>query len=148
MSSAARSGLIAAVMLAVAVGGFLAGVKLADRASQPGTETLTLERPSAAAPRDVALRSPAGFTGFEEGSLGGEVTRSGETVAAEDASFAVVGGGARLDVRLSAPARLFRIVPGSEPLAAGDVVVIRLAADGAAEAVLRVPSDLREGDSR
>ncbi|MCB9484015.1 MAG: hypothetical protein H6675_08400 [Dehalococcoidia bacterium] len=148
MSSAARSGLFAVALLAVAVGGFFAGSKLADRASEPGTRTLTLDRPSAAAPRDVALRSAGGFTGFEEGALGGQVTRSGATADVEDAAFAVEGGGARLQLRVTSPARLYRIAPASTPLAIGDVVVIRVDADGAAEAVLRVPADLREGDSR
>lgn len=150
MSSSVRSGLVVTVVLLLAAGGFYLGVRLGERASEPGTTALTLDSPSAAAPRDVALRSGAGFTGFEAGALGGVVTRSGvaETDDTEGGTFAVQTATARLEVRTSAPARLYRIVPAEDALAPGDVVVIRVAEDGTAEAVLRVPADLREGDSR
>jgi hypothetical protein len=99
----------------------------------------------------VALRSSAGFTGFEEGALGGAVTRSGVAEGGEggeEGVLAVQTESARMQVRLSSPDRLYRIVPAEAPLAAGDVVVVRVDEDGVAEAVLRVPADLREGDSR
>ncbi|MGE3962290.1 MAG: hypothetical protein AB7F65_11480 [Dehalococcoidia bacterium] len=148
MSSRARSGVLLVAILGVAAAGFLLGLRLGERASEPGTRTLTLDRPAAAQPRDVALRSPAGFTGFEDGALGGRVTRSGLTEDLEDGVFAVRTGSARMQVRTLEPARLFEIVPAGAPLAPGDVVVVRLGEDGAIEAVLRVPVDLREGDSR
>ncbi|MCK9495080.1 MAG: hypothetical protein M0R75_06235 [Dehalococcoidia bacterium] len=148
MSSGVRSGLVALAILALGIGGFVGGMRLGERASEPGTDTLTLDQPSAAAPRDVALRSPAGFTGFEDGALGGVVTRNGVVTAGEDGAFAVQTGSATLQLRTTSPARMYRIAPVDGSLAAGDVVVVRLDEDGAAEAVLRVPADLREGDSR
>ncbi|MQC17951.1 MAG: hypothetical protein DWG80_02615 [Chloroflexi bacterium] len=150
MSSRARSGIFLVVLLVVAVGGFVSGTRLGERASEPGTETLEVDRPSAAVPRDVALRSPAGFTGFEEGALGGLVTRSGLAELEPDAEgiFTVVTDSATLRVRTLSPARLYRIVALEGPLAAGDIVVVRTAEDGTAEAILRIPPDLREGDSR
>ena len=148
MSSGARSGLVVVAVLLLTVGGFFAGVQLGESASEPGTRTLTLDRPSATEPRDVALRSSAGFTGFEEGALGGAVTRSGVADGGEEGVLAVQTESARMQVRLSSPARLYRIVTAEAPLAAGDVVVVRVDEDGVAEAVLRVPADLREGDSR
>jgi len=148
VSSSARSGLVVVAVLLIAVGGFFAGMQLGERASEPGTQTLTLDRPSATDPRDVALRSLAGFTGFEEGALGGAVTRSGVAESGEDGVLAVQTESARMQVRTSSPARLFRIVSAEAPLARGDVVVVRVDEDGVAEAVLRVPVDLREGDSR
>jgi len=148
MSSRAKSGLLIVAAFAIAVGGFLAGTSLGERASEPGTQTLTLDRPSASAPRDIALYSAAGFSGFEEGALGGLVTRSGAAEVGADGTVIVKSGSATLQVRTLSPARLFSIVPATASLAAGDIVVIRLAEDGAAEAILRVPADLREGDSR
>lgn len=148
MSSSARSGLVVVAVLLLAVGGFFTGMQFGERSSAPGTQALTLDRPSATEPRDVALRSSAGFTGFEEGALGGAVTRSGVAETGEDGVFAVQTESARMQVRTSSPARLYRIVPAEAPLAPGDVVVVRVDEDGAAEAVLRVPADLREGDSR
>ena len=150
MSSRARSGIFLVALLIVAVGGFMSGTRLGERASEPGTQALHLDRPSAAAPRDVALRSPAGFTGFEEGALGGLVTRSGLAELEPDAEgiFTVATDSATLRVRTLSPARLFRIVTLDGPLATGDIVVVRTAGDGVAEAILRIPPDLREGDSR
>lgn len=148
MSSGARSGLVVGAVLLLAVGGFFAGMQLGERASEPGSHTLTLDRPSATERRDAALRSSAGFTGFEEGALGGAVTRSGVAESGEDGVFAVQTESARMQVRTSSPARLFRIMAARAPLAPGDVVVVRVDEDGVAEAVLRVPADLREGDSR
>jgi len=148
MSSRARSGLLVVTILVIAVGGFFAGTRLGERASQAGTQTLTLDRPSASAPRDVALQSAAGFSGFEEGALGGLVMRSGTAEIGEEGTVVVQSGPARLQVRTLSPARLFRIVAADSPLAPGDVVVVRVDEDGVADGVLRVPADLREGDSR
>jgi hypothetical protein len=150
MSSRARSGIFLLALLAVAVGGFAAGARLGERASEPGAQTLSVARPSAAILRDVALRSPAGFTGFEEGALGGVVSRSGLVASSADAdgAFTVATGSATLEVRTLSPARLFRIVTLDRPLTAGDIVVVRTAEDGTAAAILRIPPDLREGDSR
>ncbi len=148
MSSRARSGIFLVALLVVAVGGFVVGSRLGERASEPGTQTLAVDRPSAAAPRDVALRSPAGFTGFEAGALGGLVTRSGTAAPDEDGVFTVTTDSATLRVRTTSPARLFRIVPLDGALSTGDIVVVRTDEDGVAEAILRIPPDLREGDSR
>lgn len=148
MSSGARSGLFAVALLLIATGGFFAGVQLGERASEPGTQTLTLDRPADATPRDVGLRSPAGFTGFESGALGGQVTREGVVAGVADGAFDVETGSARMRVSTTSPQRLYHIVAVEAPLSPGDVVVIRLDENGAAEAVLRVPADLREGDSR
>jgi len=128
--------------------GVLGGMRLGEAASEPGLQTLTVADPRSTAPRDDAPRSPAGFTGFEDGALGGVVTRTGTTTAFEDGRFSVMTGSAVMDVRVSATTRLYRLVEADSPLAAGDVVVVSLDASGAPTAVLRVPADLREGDSR
>lgn len=148
MSSSARSGVVIVAVLLITVGGFFAGMQFGERGSEPGSRTLTLDRPSATEPRDVALRSAAGFTGFEEGALGGAVTRSGVAETGADGVLAVQTQSAAMQVRMTSPARLYRIVSAETALAPGEVVVVRLDEDGVAEAVLRVPSDLREGDSR
>lgn len=154
MSSGARSGVVIVAVLLITVGGFVAGTQLGGRASEPGSQTLTLDRPSATEPRDVGLRSLGGFTGFEEGALSGAVTRTGVAESGEDGgngpdgTFTVHTETAQMQVRTSSPARLYRIATAESPLAPGDVVVVRVDGDGVAEAVLRVPADLREGDSR
>jgi hypothetical protein len=135
-------------LLFAAVGGVVGGMRLGEAASEPGSQTLTVADPRSATPRDDLLRSPAGFTGFEDGALGGVVTRSGTTTAFEDGRFSVVTGSAVMDVRISATTRLYRLVEAPGPLATGDVVVVSLDATGAPIAVLTVPADLREGDSR
>ena len=148
MSSRAKSGVMIVAAFAIAVGGFVVGTRLGERTSEASTQTLTLDRPSASTPRDVALYSAAGFSGFEEGALGGLVMRSGAAEVGNDGTVIVQSGSATLQVRTLSSARLFSIVPADVGLAAGDIVVIRLTEDGATEAILRVPPDLREGDSR
>ncbi len=148
MSSGAKSGVLIVAVFVIAIGGFFAGTRLGERASEPGTQTLTLDRPSASTPRDVALHSTAGFSGFEEGALGGLVTRSGSAEVGEEGTVIVRSGDATLQVRTLSPARLFNIASADAGITPGDIVVVRIAEDGAAEAILRVPADLREGDSR
>lgn len=135
-------------LLLAAVGGTFGGMRLGETASQPGSQTLTVADPRSAPRHDDMLRSPAGFTGFEDGALGGVVTRSGVTTAFEDGRFSVVSGSAVMEVRISAPTRLYRLVEAPTPLATGDVIVVNLDATGAPTAVLSIPADLREGDSR
>jgi hypothetical protein len=140
--------LSAIVLVAAAAGGFLLGVALGERASQPGTQVLTVDRPASVAPRDVALRSAGGFTGFEAGALGGEVTREGVATGVTAEGLTLASGAAVMQVRYVDTTRFYHLVDADRPLAPGDVVVVRLGRDGVAEAVLRVPADLREGDSR
>lgn len=138
---------ILGLLIAGAVG-VAGGMRLGEAAGEPGVRTLAVADPRSAAPRDDALHSPAGFTGFEDGALGGVVTRTGTTTAFEDGRFSVLSGSAVMDVRISATTRLYRLAEADDPLVEGDVVVVSVDAAGVPVAVLRVPDDLREGDSR
>ena len=134
--------------VAIVLMGLVAGMQLGQLASTPDEQVLALDRPSTVADRDVALRSVAGFSGFEAGALRGEVTRTGAITAPTANTLIVDSGIATAEFRFTSPTRLYRIQPTSVPLRPGDVVVIRLSAEGMGEASLRVPGDLREGDSR
>lgn len=141
-------GVVAGLVLAAA-GGAFAGMRLAERANTPGTETVVVEAPASAPASDTApLRSPAGFTGFEQDALSGHVTRVGSATAPVDGAFEVRSGGATMTVTTASTVRLYRITADAPPLATGDVVVIHLDESGAPMAALRIPPDLREGDAR
>lgn len=135
-------------LVAVGGGGLWGGMWLGERASQPETQVLSLERPSTVAPREAGVRSAAGFSGFEAGALGGAVSRSGTTSASGDGQLIIESASARAEVQYSNTSRFFAIGAASRAPQAGDVVIVRLNADGAAEAVLLVPGDIREGDVR
>ncbi|MQC17341.1 MAG: hypothetical protein DWG82_03790 [Chloroflexi bacterium] len=132
----------------IAMAGLLLGVRLGDQASQPGEQVLTLERPSTVAPREAGLRSLAGFSGFEDGALGGLVARAGAAQAVDGNLLVVESASARTEIRYTSPTRFFVIAGAQGGPQAGDVVVARLAPDGSAEALLIVPGDIREGDAR
>ncbi len=140
-------GAIAGLVVA-ALGGVVGGMRLAERVNEPGTSVATVAHPASAPRAEIALRSPAGFTGFEAGALGGSVTRTGAIAAGEGAAFDVRSGASAMTVRATSTVRLYRIQDTDRPLAPGDVVVVRLDEAGSATAVLRIPPDLREGDSR
>ncbi|MCK9485605.1 MAG: hypothetical protein M0R73_02725 [Dehalococcoidia bacterium] len=140
-------GAIAGLVLA-GVGGAFAGMQLAERANTPGTQTVAMEAPASAPVHDIALRSAAGFTGFEQDALGGQVTRTGSAAPASDGTFEVRSGGATMTVATTSTVRLYRIDASGRPLTEGDVVVIRVDEAGAPVAALRIPPDLREGDAR
>lgn len=146
-SRVATFGAIAGLVLAAA-GGVLGGMRIAERANEPGVQTVPVTAPRSAGASDLALRSAAGFTGFEEHALGGRVTRTGTTSASADGVFEVQSGPSAMTIQTSSPVRLFRIEGASQPLAPGDVVVVRLDEAGNPLAVLRLPGDLREGDAR
>jgi len=141
---------LATLTALVAVGGigFWGGMSLGERASQPETRVLSLDRPSTVAPREAGVRSAAGFSGFEAGALGGAVSRSGAASASGDGQLVVESASARAEVQYSNASRFFAIGAASRAPQAGDIVVVRVSADGAAEAVLLVPGDIREGDAR
>lgn len=150
MSARLRGWLTALGLAASLAAGVVTGSALGQRASQPGTEALTLAAPSSAGAGVASpLRSSAGFTGFEgRPALGGTVVRVGAVEDVQERSLAVVEGAATFEVSLSQPLRLFRIVEASRPLQAGDIVLLQVAPDGTPQAALRVPADLYEGDSR
>lgn len=143
----ATIGAITGLLLA-SVGGVFVGMRLAERVNEPATQVLAVEDPESAPASDVARRSPAGFTGFEQDALGGRVTRAGATSEANAGAFEVREGPASMIVRTTTTTRLYRIAAAERPLAPGDVIVVRLDESGAPLAVLRVPPDLREGDAR
>ena len=131
-------------------GGVALGMTLGERASRPGHDELVIANPALATTgAEPALRSPAGFTGFDgTGSLGGTAVRTGTVAAAANGTFDVNSGGSTLGVRTASTGRLFRLRRAGTPLAAGDAIAVRVQADGAATAVLRVPRDLNEGAAR
>ncbi|MEX1022942.1 MAG: hypothetical protein WD058_07320 [Dehalococcoidia bacterium] len=140
-------GAMAGLVLA-SVAGVFAGLGLAERANEQRVETLVLAAPASAEARDPALRSAGGFTGFEPSAIAGTVTRSGQIAPGGGETFEVVTGAASMRVSTTSYVRLFHIEAADAALAAGDLVVVRTDEDGGAAAVLRVPPDLREGDSR
>jgi hypothetical protein len=150
MSGRVRALALAAVLIAALGGGVLSGIALGERASRPGTQLLALDDPRGTeAGVSAPLRSAAGFTAFEgRPALGGVVVRVGAVGEVEERSLAVVDGGGTLTISLTEPLRLYRLAPATQPLVAGDIVLLRLDADGAPVAALRVPADLHEGDSR
>jgi len=141
--------LVAGALLALG-GGAALGATLGERASRPGRDTLIITDPTlAAAGTDQALRSPAGFTGFDgAGGLAGAAVRVGAVTAPRDGAFEVTAEGASLGIRLTSTARLFRLRAAAEALRPGDAVVVRVQPDGSAAGVLRVPRDLNEGVGR
>ncbi|MCC6238216.1 MAG: hypothetical protein IT299_11700 [Dehalococcoidia bacterium] len=137
-----------ALLLTLAAGG-LVGARLARWASQPVTQALEVPDPaSAPATTPGGLTSRAGFTGFGgPPALQGVVLQSGTAALSPDGRVAInlEGGGA--DVAFTDTGRLFRIVPATTGIAAGDRVVIRL--DGtAAAAVLRSAVEMPESAAR
>lgn len=150
MSGRVRALALASVLVAALGGGVLSGIALGERASRPGTQLLALDDPRGTeAGVSAPLRSAAGFTGFEgRPALDGVVVRVGAVGDVEARSLAVVDGGGTLSISLTEPLRLYRLAPATQPLVAGDVVLLRLDADGTPVAALRVPADLHEGDSR
>lgn len=150
MSGRVRALALAVVLVAALGGGVLSGIALGEHASRPGTQLLALDDPRAIESGVSApLRSAAGFTGFEgRPALGGVVVRVGVVGDVQERSLAVVDGGGTLTISLTQPQRIYRLARATQPLAAGDVVLVRLDEEGAPVAALRVPADLYEGDSR
>lgn len=131
-------------LLVAAVAGVFAGLALAERANTQHVETMTLAAPSSAEPRDVALRSAGGFTGFEAGALPGDVTRVGEMTEQSEGRYAVSDGQATLHVALTSAERLYTIQTATRGLEAGDVVVLQVGDDRTAEGALRIVAELPE----
>ena len=131
--------------LAALGGGVALGVTLGERASRPGHDELVLADPALATGVAVpALRSTGGFSGFDgPGSLPGTATRAGTVGAARDGAFEITSEGATLSVRTTSTVRLFRLRKATTELRAGDSVIVRARADGAAAGVLRVPRATR-----
>jgi hypothetical protein len=135
-------------LVVVGGAGLWGGMWLGERASQPEMRVLSLDRPSTVAPREAGVRSAAGFSGFEAGALGGAVSRSGTASPSGDGQLVIESASARAEVQYANASRFFAIDAASRAPQSGDVVVVRLTADGVAEAVLLVPGDIREGDAR
>lgn len=151
MRTLATLALLASLVVAGA-GGALAGMRLAARVSAPAERTVTIAAPEltdeVSGAVAAAFRSAAGFTGFGGlPALRGDVLRSGvvQLGSGQDTppgALTILEEGAHTAVRYRSADRLFRIAPGRVPLAAGDVVLIRVV-EGVAVGVLRVPADLQ-----
>ena len=74
--------------------------------------------------------------------------RVGTIAGATGGAFEVNSQGSSLGIRATSTARLFRLGRAATPLGAGDAVIVRVGADGAATGVMRVPRDLNEGTGR
>ena len=139
---------IVGVILALGGGG-ASGIALAERMNAPQQRDVVIADPSAATGGIEALRSPAGFSGFDgPAALAGSVARVGKMSATQSGAFEVTGTGTTLAARTTSGARLFRIERASTPLSRGDAVQLRLDASGALLGVLRLPSDLHAGENR
>lgn len=146
----ARTALLLAALALAGAGGALFGVRLGERATEPGMDVVTIEAPERAAGTPaVALRSAGGFTGFGgTPALPGDVLRAGIIQDLQPGAFAIGAPGSTTEVRFRTPRRLLRIRPlGSAldgeldgALATGDVVVVRLVG-GVPVGVLRVAGD-------
>ena len=152
MSVPARLRTLLTIAAAVAAlgGGIALGVTLGERAGRAGHDELVIADPALATGVTVpTLRSAGGFTGFDgPGSLAGTATRAGTVGGARGGAFDVTSEGASLGIRTTSTARLYRIRKASTSLSAGDAVIVRTQADGAAVGVLRVPRDLGEAAPR
>lgn len=137
-----------AVLAAAALGGIAAGRWAGAQASEPRTELAVIPDPAARAGEAAAgWTSRGGFTGFGGlPALPGGVLRAGRVAEAAPGRIVVGSAGGSTEIAFADAARLFEIAP-ARPIAAGDVVVVRIA-DGAAEAVLIVPPDLEQGSGR
>ncbi len=146
----ARLRMIAAILgivVAAAVGG-ATGIAVGERASQPEVHDLVVSDPRNAPEHALALRSPAGFTGFEgRPGLTGRVFRAGQVDTATEGALAITAEGGRVDVRLRDGTRLFSLAPLTGELRAGDIVLARVE-DDVVTGILRVPPDLGEGEGR
>ena len=139
LASRARGPLAVVLLLAIAAGGASLGIKLAERATAPGTVELVFIDPRqlTGAP-DFALRSAGGFTGFGgTPALGGDVLRIGVVSESEQGRLVIEGPGSLATVTYSSPDRLFAIGLAVEPLLVGDLVLVRLVDDRVA-GILRV----------
>ncbi len=130
-------------VVAAAIAGAAAGVALGERASEPGTQTLTVLDPTLALDEGPNLTSPGGFTGFEGApALTGRVFRTGAFEALDGDTAYIASSSGALDLQIDSTARLLRLGPLAGALQPGDTVLIRYE-DDEPVAILRVPSDLR-----
>ncbi len=143
-------------LLSAAAAGAAAGIVLGDRASEPGSRTLSLVDPAfQQLIAEPALRSDGGFTGFGGlPALNGRVLRFGTVRALEldppnpagtvGGTLTVEADGALAEVRFIRVERFFAIGPASTALAPGDLVQLRVEGDQAVSTLL-LPDDLEEG---
>ncbi len=143
-------------LLSAGAAGAVSGIILGDRASEPGTTTLSLLDPAfQQLLAEPAYRSAGGFTGFGGmPALGGRVLRFGTVRGLEldpPTGSGTIGGtltveadGAVATVRFVRAERFFSIGPAVEPLQPGDLVQLRIEGQQAVGS-LRLPPDLEEG---
>lgn len=146
LSSRAAAVLLFVLLGGVGVGSALLGSRLAADMTEPNTRMVAIDDPAGSARiPDWAGRSEGGFTGFGGlPALPGVIFRSGVIAEHEEGVIIVDSDDARTTINYRSPIRLFRIRPAAEPLAAGDVVVVRLV-DGRTAGVLRLLVEIEEG---
>ena len=122
---------VSLALVAIALAGFIAGMRLGAAASEPGFDELRFVDPSALETTpESAARSAGGFTGFGGApALAGDVLDAGALESLEPGRLRIGTGAAFLDVAYQDGTRLFRIAPASAPLAPGDRVVVRTDGD-------------------
>lgn len=138
-SSRATGAALLLFLAAVAAAGAFAGALVASDLTEQGTELVAIEDPTLAGRTPAyAHRSAGGFTGFgDPPALPSAVFRSGTVSASEDGQLTVAGPDAETTVSILAPTRLYRIRQAAEPLAVGDLVLVR-AVRGEVAGVLRL----------
>lgn len=149
VSFRAASLALGGTLLLALVVGVVVGGRLARWSTQPVTHVLEVVDPaSAAAATPRGSTSPGGFTGFGgPPALHGEVLQSGTVTSSASGRIAIGLDGGGADITFSGTGRMYRIVPATSPIAAGDRVVVRL--DGAtALAVMRAAVEAPESASR
>ena len=133
MRRSSRAGATALLLFlaAVAAAGAYAGVLVASDLTEQGTTLLAIEDPTLAEGTPAsAHRSAGGFSGFgDPPALPGAVFRSGTVSGSEDGRLTVAGPGSETIVSILTPTRLYRIRQAAEPLAIGDLVLVRVVGD-------------------
>jgi hypothetical protein len=137
------------LVVAAGAGGALLGMRLGEVASAPDERRVAITDPDGAVQGGTAgALSAGGFTGFGgRPALRGAVLRTGEVRATGTGMIELASTESGATVRYTTSERLFRIVPLTTSLRAGDLVQLQVK-EGAVTAALRLPAGLDEGINR